>query len=52
MTFKLISNHSVEEYYNEMEVVMVRENIEENRETMMARFMEGLNWEVQKVVEL
>ena len=45
-------NHSVEEYYKEMEVAMVRANIEEDREDTMARFLAGLNREIQNVVEL
>ena len=45
-------NRSVEEYYKEMEVAMVRANIEEDRETTMARFLAGLNQEIQNVVEL
>ena len=42
----------MEEYYKEMEVVMVRSNIEEDREAAMARFLAGLNREIQNVVEL
>ena len=42
----------MEEYYKEMEVAMVRSNIEEDREVAMARFLEVLNREIQNVVEL
>ena len=42
----------MEEYYKEMEVAMVRENIEEDQEATMARFLAGLNQEIQNVVEL
>ena len=42
----------MEEYYKEMEVGMARANIEEDREATMARFLAGLNWEIQNVVEL
>ena len=42
----------MEEYYKEMEVAMVRSNIEEDREAAMARFLAGLNREIQNVVEL
>ena len=42
----------MEEYYKEMEVAMVRSNIEEDREAAMARFLEVLNREIQNVVEL
>ena len=45
-------NQSVEEYYKEMEVAMARANIEEDREATMARFLAGLNREIQNVVEL
>ena len=45
-------NRSVEEYYKEMEVSMARANIEEDREATMARFLAGLNREIQNVVEL
>ena len=45
-------NRSVEEYYKEMEVAMARVNIEEDREATMARFLGGLNQEIQNVVEL
>ena len=36
-------NRSVEEYYKEMEVTMARENIEEDKEATMARFLAGLS---------
>ena len=45
-------NRVVEEYYKEMEVAMARANIEEDREGTMARFLAGLNKEIQNVVEL
>ena len=45
-------NRSVEEYYKEIEVAMARANIEEDREATMARFLTGLNQEIQNVVEL
>ena len=34
---------SVDEYYKEMEVAMIQANIEEDRESTMARFLNGLN---------
>ena len=37
----------MEEYYKEMEVAMVRENMEEDREAIMMRFLAGLNREIQ-----
>ena len=45
-------NHSVDEYYKEMEVAMAKEKIEEDREATMARFLEGLNREILNVGEL
>ena len=45
-------NFSMEEYYKEMEVAMAQANIEEDREATMARFLVGLNREIQNVVEL
>ena len=42
----------MEEYYKEMEVFMVRGNIEEDREAKMARFLACLNRDIQNVVEL
>ena len=45
-------NRGVEEYYKEMEVAMARANIEEDREATMARFLAGLNREIQILVEL
>ncbi|XP_031403186.1 uncharacterized protein LOC116212684, partial [Punica granatum] len=45
-------NRSVEEYFKEMEVAMIRANVEEDREATMARFLAGLNREIQNVVEL
>ncbi|XP_012857702.1 PREDICTED: uncharacterized protein LOC105976984 [Erythranthe guttata] len=45
-------NRSVEEYFKEMEISMIRVNIEEDREASMARFLAGLNREIANVVEL
>ena len=45
-------NRSVKEYYKEMEVSKARANIEEDREATMARFLAGLNREIQNLVEL
>ncbi|XP_031393015.1 uncharacterized protein LOC116204832, partial [Punica granatum] len=45
-------NRSVEEYFKEMEVAMIRANVEEDREATMARFLAGLNREIQNAVEL
>jgi len=43
---------SVDEYYKEMEVAMIRANVEEDREATMTRFLHGLNREIADVVEL
>ena len=45
-------NRSVEEYYKEMKFAMARANIEEDREATMARFLAGLNQQIQNMVEL
>ncbi|KAJ4705041.1 Transposon Ty3-I Gag-Pol polyprotein [Melia azedarach] len=42
----------VEDYYKEMEIAMIRANIEEDREATMARFISGLNKEIADVVNL
>ncbi|KAL4318322.1 hypothetical protein GQ457_18G007920 [Hibiscus cannabinus] len=46
------SNRSVEDYYKEMEVAMIRANIDEDREATMARFLTGLDPDIANVVEL
>ncbi|XP_059455030.1 uncharacterized protein LOC132185248, partial [Corylus avellana] len=43
---------SVDDYYKEMEIAMIRANVEEDREATMARFLNGLNREIANVVEL
>jgi len=43
---------SVDDYYKEMEISLIRANIEESNETTMARFLNGLNRVIQDVVEL
>ncbi|KAL4379037.1 hypothetical protein GQ457_02G026240 [Hibiscus cannabinus] len=45
-------SRSVEDYFKEMEMAMMRANIEEDREATMARFLNGLNIEIANVVEL
>uniref|UniRef100_A0A2N9FZ94 Retrotransposon gag domain-containing protein n=1 Tax=Fagus sylvatica TaxID=28930 RepID=A0A2N9FZ94_FAGSY len=39
-------SRSVEDYYKEMEIAMIRANVEEDREATMARFLLGLNREI------
>ncbi|XP_052182451.1 uncharacterized protein LOC127795058 isoform X1 [Diospyros lotus] len=43
---------SVEDYHKEMKIAMIRANVEEDRETTMARFLVGLNCDIADVVEL
>nr|ACN78969.1 truncated putative gag polyprotein [Glycine max]ACN78976.1 truncated putative gag polyprotein [Glycine max] len=43
---------SVHEYYKEMEISLIRAQIEESQEDIMARFLHGLNREIQDIVEL
>ncbi|XP_041011316.1 uncharacterized protein LOC121255094 [Juglans microcarpa x Juglans regia] len=43
---------SVDEYYKEMEVAMIRANVVEDREATMARFLHGLNREIADIVEM
>ncbi|KAM6556386.1 hypothetical protein CsatB_003405 [Cannabis sativa] len=43
---------SVDEYYKEMEMAMIRANVEEDREATMARFLNGLNREIANIIEL
>ncbi|KAL4303483.1 hypothetical protein GQ457_10G011030 [Hibiscus cannabinus] len=45
-------NRSVEDYYKEMEVAMIRANIDEDREATMARFLAGLDPNITAIVEL
>src|SRR3954469_13507176 len=39
----------VEEYYKEMELAMIRANVKESDEQTMARFLNGLNYQVKKI---
>ncbi|RDX73637.1 hypothetical protein CR513_46727, partial [Mucuna pruriens] len=43
---------SVEDYYKEMEITIIKTNVEEDREATMARFIRGLKKEIVDVVEL
>ncbi len=43
---------SIEEYHKEMEITMIRANVEEDIEATKARFICGLNREIANVVEL
>ena len=42
----------MEDYHKEMEVAIIRANVEENWEATMARFLNGLNPDIANVVEL
>jgi len=43
---------SVDEYFKEMEIAMIRANVIEDREATMARFLNVLNTDIAHVVEL
>ncbi|KAH9716856.1 hypothetical protein KPL71_021599 [Citrus sinensis] len=46
------SRERVEDYHKEMEIIMIRTNIEEEREATMARFLHGLNQDIANVIDL
>ncbi|KAE8654634.1 hypothetical protein F3Y22_tig00117048pilonHSYRG01214 [Hibiscus syriacus] len=43
---------SVEDYFKEMEIAMIRANVDEDKETTMARFLSGLNSDIANLVKL
>ncbi|CAA0819685.1 Unknown protein, partial [Striga hermonthica] len=43
---------TVDEYFKEMEIAMIRANVDEDREATMARFLSGLNRDIANIVEL
>jgi hypothetical protein len=45
-------SRSVEDYNKEMEMAMIRVNVEEDREATMARFFSGLNRDIANVLKL
>jgi hypothetical protein len=45
-------SRSVDEYFKEMEIAMIRANVIEDQEATMARFLNGLNRDIVNVVEL
>ncbi|RDY03933.1 hypothetical protein CR513_12410, partial [Mucuna pruriens] len=47
-----LGSMNVDDYYKEMEIVMIRANVEEDREATMARFIGGLKKEIADMVEL
>ena len=42
----------MDDYHKEMEIAMIRVNVEEDREATMARFLNMLNRDIANVVEL
>eukprot|EP00258_Populus_trichocarpa_P029082 XP_024445101.1 uncharacterized protein LOC112324795 [Populus trichocarpa] len=45
-------NKNVEEYQKELEVAMIKANVNEDEEVTMSRFLNGLNRDIANVVEL
>ena len=45
-------NKSVEEYHKELEVAMIRANVNKDEEVTMSKFLNGLNRDITNVVEL
>ena len=45
-------NKSVEEYQKELEVAMIRANVNEDEEVTMSRFLNGLNKDINNIVKL
>jgi hypothetical protein len=43
---------SVEEYQKELEVALIRANVNEDEEVIMSMFLNGLNRDITNVVEL
>lgn len=43
---------SVDDCYKKMEIAMIQANVEDDIEATMARFLDGLNWDIAKAVEL
>jgi len=43
---------SVEEYQKELEVALIRANVNEDKEVTMSMFLNGLNRDITNVVEL
>lgn len=45
-------SRSIEDYHKEVEIAMIRMNVEEDRGATMAQFLNDLNREIVNVVEL
>jgi hypothetical protein len=41
----------VEDYYQEMEIAMIRASVKEDEEQTMARFLNGLNHQIKKIAD-
>ena len=46
------SSKLVDEYNKEMEITMFQANVVKDREVTMARFFNGLNWDIANIVKL
>lgn len=42
---------TVEEYYKKMEIAMIQANVKESDEQTMARFLNGLNHPIKRIVD-
>ena len=42
----------MEEYQKELEVAMIRDNVNEDEEVTMSRFLNGLNKDITNIVKL
>ena len=42
----------MDDYYKEIEIALIRANVEDDREATMARFLNGLNRDIANMVEL
>jgi hypothetical protein len=45
-------SRSMDEYFNEMKIAMIRANVIEDKEAIMTRFLNGLNRDIVNVVKL
>ena len=45
-------SQSMEDYYKEIEIAIIRVNVEEDREATMARFLNVLNRDISNMFEL
>ena len=52
MKYLYQGSKSVNNYFMEIEIAMIRTNVSEDRETTMARFLNGLNIDIANMIEL